>query len=146
METSDIIKLCHDLFVPNWRKGLEQVVHRIDGKFKIPLLKKYMKLPLHHPDLETVYCCPALVICEGLAFYHKWPKMEVSLHFLLRWHGMIADESNEWILNYPHMFNAYIQPGVTFENLDDLNFCTPNPEKPSRAKVDFEFPTNYYVE
>ena len=44
------------------------------------------------------------------------------------------------------MFNAYIQPSVTFDNLDALNFCTLNVEKTSRSKVDFEFPPNYYVE
>ena len=29
----DIIRLCRDLFVPTWRKGLDQVVYSIYNKF-----------------------------------------------------------------------------------------------------------------
>lgn len=105
-----------------------------------------MKFPMGHPDLEAAFRRPSLVIREGLAFYREWPKMEANLHFLLHWRGIIVDESKAQLLNYLHMFNAYIQPGVTFENLDTLNFCTLNVEKTNRAKVDFEFPPNYYVE
>ena len=53
------------------------------------------------------------------------------------------EENMEWLINYLHLFNAYIQLGVTFDNLDDLDFCTPNAEKTNRGKFDFEFPPNY---
>ena len=52
----------------------------------------------------------------------------------------------DWLINYLHLFNAYIQPRVTFENLDDLDFNTPNVERTSKRKFIFEFPPNYQVE
>lgn len=140
------IRLCRDLFVPTWRKGLEQAIHSIDAKLRIPLLEKYMKLPMGSPDLETTYRRQSLVIHESLAFYHEWPKMEANMQFLLHWRGIIANDGRDWLTNYLHMFNAYIQPSVTFDNLDALNFYTLNAEKTSRAKANFEFPPNYSVE
>ena len=32
-EPDNIIRLCHDLFVPTWRKGLKQAVRSIDKNF-----------------------------------------------------------------------------------------------------------------
>ena len=48
-----IIRLCCDLFVPAWRKGLEKVVHNIDNRFWIPYPEKYMSLPIGHSELDT---------------------------------------------------------------------------------------------
>ena len=42
----DIVRLCYEIFNPIWRKGIEKAFHNIDDKFKIPLPKKYVGLPL----------------------------------------------------------------------------------------------------
>ena len=85
VQADNIVTLCLDLFVPTWRKGLEQAVYSIDNKFWIPFPEKYMNLPLGHLDLVIAPCHQSLVIRENLAFYCEWPKMEANLHFLLRW-------------------------------------------------------------
>ena len=146
VEAGDIIRLCHDLFVPTWWKGLEQAIHSINGKLRIPLPEKCIKLPVGSLDLEIAFHCPSLVIRESLVFYHEWPKMEASIHILLGWRRIIADDSRDWLIKYLHLFNAYIKLGVIVDNLDGLNFYTVNAEKTSGTKVDFEFPPNYYVE
>lgn len=146
VDANDIISLCRNLFVPTWRKGLEQAVFSIDGKFRIPLPERYMSLPVGHPDLITAPRRQSLFIRENFAFYKEWPKMEASLHFLLRWRGIIIEENKDWLLSYLHRFNAYVKPGVSFDNLEDLVFITPNTEKSSREKHDYIFPPNYQVE
>ena len=45
-----------------------------------------------------------------------------------------------WLVNYLKIHKAYVHLGVTFDNLDNLDFCTPNIEKTSREKSTFEFP------
>ena len=56
-------------------------------------------------------------------------------------------ENNKgWLTNYLHLFKAHIQEGVTFENLDDLDFNTPNAERTSKRKLVYEFPPNYQIE
>ena len=51
-----------------------------------------------------------------------------------------------WLTNYLRLFKAHIQEGVTFENLDDLDFSTPNAERTSKRKLVYEFPPNYQIE
>ena len=58
----------------------------------------------------------------------------------------MEDEGKEWLTNYLNLFNTYIQLGVVFDDLDALEFCTPNSEKMSRAKFNFEFPPNFIIE
>ena len=58
----------------------------------------------------------------------------------------MEEENREWLSNYLNSFNAYIQPGVIFDDLEALKFCTPNLEKTSRVKFDFEFPPNFCVD
>ena len=45
----------------------------------------------------------------------------------------MEDENKDWLINYLKEFNAYIQPRVTFEDLDALKFSTLNVEKTSRG-------------
>ena len=52
------------------------------------------------------------------------------------------DEGKDWIINYLTMFNAYVKPGVVFDDLNALEFHTLNSMKTSRAKVNFELPPN----
>ena len=105
-----------------------------------------MNLPVGLPDLDTAPRRHLLVIREHLSFQREWPKMEASLNFMLRWRGIIAEENKEWLTNYLRLFKAHIQEGVTFENLDDLEFSTPNAERTSKRKLVYEFPPNYQIE
>ena len=146
IQADHIIRLCRDLFVSAWRKGLEQAVHSIDNRFQIPYPEKYMSLPIGHPDLDTAPRRQSLIIRENLAFYREWTKMEASLNFLLRWRGIIMEDNRAWLTNYLRLFNAHIQEGVTFENLEDLDFSTPNAERTSKRKLVYEFPPNYQIE
>lgn len=146
VEHGAIIRLCCDIFDPTWRKGLEQEVRSINDKQQISLPKKYMDLPPRSPNLEVSYHFPLLIICENLAFYREWPKMEASIHFLLHCGGIVEEENRFWLTNYLSVFNGYVHPGVVFDNLDALIFHTPNSEKTSRVKIGFEFPPNFHVE
>lgn len=38
----------------------------------------------------------------------------------------MEDGNTEWLVNYLKLAKAYIQPRVSFEDLDTLNLCTPN--------------------
>ena len=71
--------------------------------------------------------------------------MEASIHFLLRWRRIFEDEGREWLTNYLHSFNAYMQPGVNFDDLDALEFDMPNSKKTNKAKFNFAFPPNFFV-
>ena len=55
IEVGDIVRLYCNLCVPQWRKGLEQDIHSIDGKLWNPLPEKYLKLPLGFLDLEIAF-------------------------------------------------------------------------------------------
>lgn len=135
-----MIRLCCNIFDPVWRKGLEEAIRNIDDKFRIPLLEKYMSLPPGSLELEVAYRWPSLLISENLAFLKEWPRMEANIQFLLQWRGIIEDYSKDWLRNYLNISNAYIQPGVSLDNSEALNFCTPNTEKSSREKKEFELP------
>ena len=69
--------------------------------------------------------------------------MEVSIWFLLQWRRIVEDDSKDWLENYLNIFKAYIHPGMLLDNLEALNFCTPNMEKSSREKNEFEFLSNF---
>lgn len=66
--------------------------------------------------------------------------MEASIHFLLWWRKLIVEEGKDWLKSYLTLFNAYIKLGVTFEDLNTLEFYIFNSEKTSRMKVNFELP------
>ena len=68
--------------------------------------------------------------------------MEASVDFLLRWRGIVATDNNQWVHGYLSMFHSYIQPGVTFGELNALNFSILKSEKTSRAKIRCELPQN----
>ena len=51
-------------------------------------------------------------------------------------------EGKDWIINYLTMFNTYVHPGVVFDDLNALVFCTLNSEKTRKEKVNFELPPN----
>ena len=72
--------------------------------------------------------------------------MESSLNFLLHWRGIIVEDNTEWLINYLQLFRAHIQEGVTFKNLNDLEFSTLNAEHTSKKKLVYEFPPNYQIE
>ena len=69
--------------------------------------------------------------------------MEASIQFLLQWRGIVEDVSNDWLINYLNIFKDYIHPRVVLDNLEALNFCTPNTEKSSKEKNAFKFPPNF---
>lgn len=105
-----------------------------------------MNLPVGHPDLATAPRRQALVIREHMTFQREWHKMEASFIFLLRWRGIIDEDNTDWLINYLHLFKTHIQVGVTFENLNNLEFSTPNVERTSEKKLVHEFPPNYQIE
>ena len=105
-----------------------------------------MSLPIGHPELDTAPLRQSLIICENLAFCREWTKMEASLNFLLRWRGIMMENNTTWLTNFLRLFKAHIQEGVTFENLDDLDFSTPNAERTSKRKLVYEIPPNYQIE
>ena len=78
-----IIQLCNVIFQSTRRKGPKNVVRSMDKKMHIPLPERYMASPPGSFELDTAYRQPLLIICESLAFYTQWPKMEVSIRFLL---------------------------------------------------------------
>ena len=146
IQADHIIRLCRDLYVLAWRKGLEQAVYNIDHRSRIPYPEKYMNLPFGHPDLDTAHRRQSLVIREYSTLQREWPKIEASLNFILRWRGIIVEENTEWLTNYLRLFKAHIQEGVSFANLNDLEFSTPNAERTSKRKLVYEFPPNYQIE
>ena len=138
----DIIRLCFDVFCPVWRKGLKKAVYSIDEKGRIPYPERYMGLPEGAEELKTAPRQLALSVREGLAFYKEWPRMEASITFLLRWRRIIAEDNNEWVHYYLKLFNVYIEPGVSFEDLSKINFDILKSEKMSRVAIRIELPTS----
>lgn len=129
----DIIRLCFDIFSTVWRKGLKKAVYSIDEKGRIPYPEKYMGLPEGAEELKTTPRRQSLCVREGLAFYKEWPRMEASITFLLRWRGIIVEDNKEWVPQYLKLFNIYIEPGVSFEDLSKVNFDILKSEKTSRV-------------
>ena len=68
--------------------------------------------------------------------------MEASVNFLLRWKGVIAEDNSEWVRKYLDLYNTYIQPGISFEDLNALKFGILKSEKTSRKKTRCELPLN----
>ena len=56
------------------------------------------------------------------------------------------EDNTAWLTNYLRLFKVHIEEEVTFENLDDLDFNTPNAECTSKMKLVYEFPPNYQIE
>ena len=56
------------------------------------------------------------------------------------------DPDQVWIQVYFHIFKSYIDPSVSLENLEDLEFCIPNLEKTSKEKSSFVLPPNIQSE
>ena len=91
IEKWDMIRLCYNIFNPIWCVGLEEAVMSIDGKCRNPLPEMYMAHPLGSFELAIVPRHPCLVIRENALFFLVWPKIEASIHFLLRWRGISKD-------------------------------------------------------
>lgn len=142
----DIIRLCFDIFSTVWRKGLKKAVYSIDEKGRIPYPEKYMGLPEGAEELKTAPRRQSLCVREGLAFYKEWPRMEASITFLLRWRGIIVEDNKEWVPQYLKLFNVYIEPGVSFEDLSKVNFDILKSEKTSRVTLRIELPANMVSE
>lgn len=51
-----------------------------------------------------------------------------------------------WMVNYLNLHKAYVHPGVVFDNIEYLDFYTPNIEKTSREKSTFKFPPFFRAE
>ena len=97
----------------------------------------------------SICCAPCrqlLEIREHMTFQREWHKMEASLNFLFCWRGIIDEDNTDWLINFLHLCKAHIQEGVTFENLNNLEFSTPNAEHTSKKKLVYEFPPNYQIE
>ena len=58
----------------------------------------------------------------------------------------MIETNRDWLTNYLKVYNSYIHLGVSFENLEALIFYTPNADKTSRFKVNFELPPKFQVE
>ena len=58
----------------------------------------------------------------------------------------MVEVNRDWLTNYLNIFRVYIHLGVSFENLDALIFYTPNTDKTSRLKINFELSPNFQVE
>ena len=136
----DIIRITYNTFDPSWLLGLEEVVANIDEKLRIPLPEAYMemeeasKVPASNPRR------PCLVIRDNPHFFREWPRMEVSINFLLRWRGIIDDPNQEWLRNYLKVYGAYIEPNTNFKNLEKLEFSLPNYDKSGKGKTAIIFP------
>ena len=72
--------------------------------------------------------------------------MEASITFLLYWRGIVVEANKDWLTDYLNIFHAYIHSRVSFENLDALIFYTPNVDKTSRLKTNFELRRNFQFE
>ena len=66
--------------------------------------------------------------------------MEESIHFLLRWRGIIEDPGKDWVMNYLWYFDAYIYLDENVLNLEATKFCLPNYDKSNRGRIAYEFP------
>ncbi len=95
-----MIRLCCNIFDLVWQMGLEEAIKSIDKKLRISLPKRYMAHPPTSSDSVVVIQHPSLAICENMAFYKEWPKMEASIQFLLQWRGIVKDDSKDWLKNY----------------------------------------------
>ena len=146
IDREEIVRLCVDSFNPVWRKGLEKAVFSIDDKGRIPLPEKYMGLPLGAEELRTAPRRQFFTVRNDMAFFRAWPRMQASVNFLLGWRGIRAEENLEWVVKYIQMFNAYVSPGVVFNDLNNLEFCTLNAEKSSRLRTDYMLPPNLVME
>ena len=56
--------------------------------------------------------------------------------------GIIEEDTNEWLLRYLALFNAFIKPGVKFDDLNALEFSILNIEKSNRRKLSYKLPHN----
>ena len=105
-----------------------------------------MSLPIGDADLVMATRRQVLMIRESLTFFKEWPRMVASIEFLLHWRGIIALENKDWVLNYLQLFHTYIQSGVSFEDLNTLNFSILKSEKTSREKSRLPLPQNMILD
>lgn len=83
------------------------------------------------------------------ALLHKALSLEVNTSSklvvkVIIWHREIYPCS--LFKNYLGIFKSYIHPSVELENLDALEFCTPNSEKSSKEKSAFKFSPHFESE
>lgn len=112
----------------------------LDENLCLLLPEMYMEHSLGSLIIANIPRHPALFFKDRVAFDMAWPKMEPCFHFLMGWRKIAPVVGHGWLVNYLKIHKAYIHPVVTFENLDIVNFYTPNIEKTSREKSSFEFP------
>ena len=136
----DIIRITHNIFDPCWLVGLEIDVANIDAWLRIPLPNAYMEFEVNSQELERSSRCPCMVIRDNIQFFNEWPRMEMSINFLLRWRGIIEDPGRDWLTGYLRAFDAYIHPDVDFNYMENVDFFLPNYDKTNRGRSTYEFP------
>ena len=105
-----------------------------------------MEHPLGSLIIANIPRCLALIIRDRVAFNLALPKMETCFHFLMGWRKIVLVIGTGWIVNYLTIFKAYIHLGMSLDNIDTLDFCTPNIEKTSREKSTSKFSSFFRVE
>ena len=140
IEKWDTVRITHNIFDPCWLVGLELAVANIDARLRIPLPEAYMEFDINSQEMVRSPKRPCMIIRDNIQFYKEWPRMELSIKFLLRWRGIIEDHGKEWLTEYLKAYDAYIHPEVDFNDMDNVEFCLPNYDKTNRDRTAFEFP------
>ena len=135
-----MIWLCLNIFQSTWCKGIEEAIMGLDENLYFPLPEMYIEYSSWRLSIAFIPRCLALVIRDRFSFNMAWPKMEPCFHFLMGWRKIAPMTGQGWLTNYLKLHKAYVHPGVTFEDIDKVNFCTSNIEKTSKEKSSFEFP------
>ena len=130
-----MIRLCHNIFDPVWRLGLEEAIMSSYKKLRTPLQEMYMAHPPRNFDLAIVPRCPSLVIQELSTFNLVRPKMDANIQFILRWRGIIKDGGKAWLKKHLEILKSYIHLSVELENLEEPELYILNIEKSSRKRV-----------
>ena len=141
-----MLRLCLNIFNLTWSHGITEVIAGLDKNLCFPLPEMYMEPPPGSLIIANIPRRPALVIKDREIFKAAWRKMETCFYFLMGWRKIIPMVGDEWLLRYLRAHKAYIDEGVTFDNLERVNLCTPNIEKTSRNKNFFVFPPGFEVE
>ena len=110
------------------------------------LIEMYIKYALGSLIIVKILRRLALVIWDKYSFNMAWPKIEPCFHFLMDWRKIVPTIGHGWMTNYLRAHNAYVHPGVNFEDLDKVNFSTLNIEKMKWERSSFVFPPSFKVD
>ena len=126
-----MVRLYLNIFYSTWCQDIIEAIMSLHENLRVPLLEMYMNHPPWSLSMENILRRPTLIIRDHSIFNRVWPKMESYFHFLLHWRKITIGLDYEWLTNYLSLFKAYVHPVVDFDNLEMLDFCTPNIEKSS---------------